>query len=95
MFFLLRCAFWLGLVYLAMARDAGALPQIIFSPERIAASTAQAAGSACLRSPRRCASGLERATALAAGGRAPNDQSTQTLRAADLALPWRGKPKGG
>jgi hypothetical protein len=95
MFFLMRCVFWLGLVYLAMARDAGALPEVFFSPQQATLATAGALESACARAPTVCAEGARRAVAF--GGRAaePRSRSVQTLRAADLETPWRGRPTGG
>jgi hypothetical protein len=95
MFFLLRCVFWLGLVYLAMARDAGALPEISFPPQQAVLASAQTLESVCARAPTVCAEAVRRAGAL--GGRAAEarGRSVQTLRAADLETPWRGRPTGG
>lgn len=95
MLFIARCIFWLGLVYLAMARDAGVLPSAIdFQPQQAAASAAKAVGSACVRTPDLCLRAARTAAALGSASADAAHVGAQTLGAADLALPWRGKTAG-
>jgi hypothetical protein len=86
--FFLRCAFWLGLVFLAMARDAGAFAFLANDGGPSPAQAARLLDQACARSPDLCRKAAERAAAFAT--RAVTDGSAQTLQAADFTPGWRG-----
>jgi hypothetical protein len=85
MFFLLRCAFFLGLVFLAMARDAGALPfRSRLAAPRLASATAKDAARLCVHRAKVCVSLARRAAA----------QAQRSPEASDLGLPWRDASGG-
>ena len=76
MYFLLRCVFWLGLVFLAMARDAGALP---FALAWSAPATQPTMQRVCEAAPRLCAKVARDALAAAERG----STQSQTPRGTD------------
>ena len=90
MFFLLRCAFWLGLVFSALPWDGDAVTSDLAAGAAGAAASAQAAATAkvqslCLKDPVACARhAAEIGKAL---GVAP---SSSTLLPGDLGPAWRG-----
>ena len=99
MFFLLRCAFWLGLVFLAMARDGGALnflaPDSAPSVAAASASPSRVLERTCARTPHVCAMTLKKAAAFIEPRVRRGFAKGQSLEAADLSLPWRGAANGG
>jgi hypothetical protein len=85
MLFLVRSAFWLGMVYSAMPFDAGEQGREL---TRLRAALA----ASCPAQPPACAALSMAATHPAPGGDAAKLRpSADSLTAADLTPPWRGK----
>lgn len=85
MFFLLRCVFWLGLVYVAMARDAGAFDGFFRTAAASATRNAHAARSLdtlCEAAPKLCLKAAEHVTgaALEAASRGSSTHDIADLR---------------
>ena len=92
MFFLLRCVFWLTIVYSSMDWSGSGLN------EMVGPRSAEAGVRACLASDL-CAGVATAATrTVTRGAHAPDVAQAgiraTTLKAGDLALPWRGPSKG-
>ncbi len=93
MFFLLRCAFWLGLAFSAMDGPSEGISAAAAGD--IAAKAAARASRVCLEHPRACVEAAKSAQGfgLKAEIRAPRGKPAKndTLEAADKAPPWRGR----
>lgn len=86
MFFLLRCAFWLGLVFFNMDWRGG--DSLLPSPDQ----AARVAAARCLASPDICAkvvSGAQNLYMASIAGRAPPKASTDTLMDGDRRPAWQ------
>src|SRR4051812_10296633 len=94
MSFLIRSAFWLGLVYMALPWDAASLRADLAGPaQKVSHVIARQAQDLCTKDPIGCATqaiALGKALDIASLGPAPPSQDT--LRPADLAPAWRGPP---
>jgi hypothetical protein len=105
MMFLIRSAFWLGLVFSWMPFDGAEVLRAIDQTQgAIVAGAVAAARAKCVTDMASCraivtaasgaalATNAERSPALrGAGKRAATLKSADTLSAADLATPWRGR----
>jgi hypothetical protein len=107
MMFLVRSAFWLGIVYSAMPMGGEAMRAADQAQSAVAASAVATARQKCMADLVAC-----RALVSAAGGaltgaggersasardsapraKGASAPSTDTLSASDLATPWRGRP---
>lgn len=89
MFFLLRCIFWLGLVFSHLPWDGEALRQELSGPAAsVGAAAADKVQSLCLKDPAACAKHAhEVGRALGVGA------SQNSLLPGDLAPVWKGGAK--
>ena len=86
MYFLIRCVFWLGLVFMALPWDGASLRADLSSgTEEATRLVAREAQALCARDPIGCAS-----KAISAGNVFEAAPSQNTLRPTDLAPAWRG-----
>jgi hypothetical protein len=108
MMFLARSAFWLSLVYAHMPLDSGVVRAVDDTRNAVVASAASAVKAKCVDDPASCqaivgaAAGAVLAPAVEHPATAPSrargvaaksaKPSANSLSAADLAAPWRGRP---
>ncbi|MDB5508817.1 MAG: hypothetical protein JWL93_1286 [Hyphomicrobiales bacterium] len=86
MFFLLRCAFWLGLVFSHLPWDGEAVRNDVASgAAQASAAAVEKAQSLCLKDPVACAR-----HSAAVGKALGVGASHNTLMASDLAPVWKG-----
>ena len=96
MFFLLRAAFWLGLVFVALPWDGAALrSDLADTADAASKAAAHQAQAWCLKDPLACAESASAAARLIASptpdaAREPQTRSQNTLMPIDLAPQWRG-----
>lgn len=88
MFFLLRCAFWLGLVFSHLPWDGEAVRHdLATSAAQATVTAADTVQSLCLKDPAACAR-----HAATVGKTLGVGASHNTLLASDLAPAWKGGP---
>lgn len=105
MFFLLRCAFWLGLVFSAMQwpGDAPKLPNANEASAQVAAHVATGVRKVCTRNPAACLEAASVASDFLKSQDKPGDKpadkpaakpagrGVDTLAAVDRSPVWRGR----
>lgn len=90
MFFLIRCIFWLGIVFMALPWDGAALrAHLTGETEQAARALAGKAQEICAKDPIACAAQAA-SLARAAEGVVGAPPSQHTLQSADLVPGWRG-----
>lgn len=86
MFFLFRCIFWLGIVFMALPWDsAGLRADISGQSEQAARALAAQAQAICVKDPIACA-----AQAISLGKGAGASHSQNNLQPGDFVPAWRG-----
>jgi hypothetical protein len=100
MFFLIRCVFWLGLVFSHIAEQQGFDAAALFGQRPAMSSLGgmalEAAGRQCRAEPDKCLALASRASRLAPQVANPNPAgSHDTLSAGDRAPAWRLRPGVG
>jgi hypothetical protein len=86
MFFLVRCVFWLGIVFMALPWDGATLhADLSGQAEHAARALAAQAQAICVKDPIACA-----AQAISLGKGVEGSQSQHNLQPGDLAPAWRG-----